>query len=77
MEFKEGIAYVGLRDVVGGKMWFCVEHENTNQVIVFRTKKECGDYARKMFSRGVKKHLLRQLDAIKGRRAYINNKCKI
>lgn len=27
MDFKKGIAYVGLCDVVGGRMWYCVSPE--------------------------------------------------
>lgn len=70
MKFRDGIAYTGLGDVVGGKMWFCIERENTTESCWFWTKKECLDYIRKTFSGDTKKYLLRQLDAIKGRRAY-------
>ena len=69
MEFKEGIAYAGLRDVWGGKMWFCIKSEEDHESEVFWTKKECIDYVRKNFKKETKRYLLNQLYSYKNRRA--------
>jgi len=66
MEFKKGIAYVGLCDVWGGKMWFCVSPEKT-ECSHFWTKKECEKYIRDNFSGSDKKYLLNKLRERKGR----------
>ena len=69
MEFKEGIAYAGLCDVVGGKMWFCITSENDFSKMVFWRKKECIEYVRNTFPKDSARHLLNQLYAEK-RRAF-------
>lgn len=66
MEFKKGIAYVGLGDVWGGKMWFCVTPDGKDSNI-FWTKKECEKYIRSTFNGNDKKYLLSALKESKGR----------
>lgn len=65
MEFKEGIAYAGICDVVGGKMCFCITSENDFSKKVFWKKKECIKYVRKTFPKDSARHLLNQLYAEK------------
>lgn len=66
IELRKGIAYVGLLDVVGGKMWFC--HDPNRQCsAVFWTKKECEQFIRKTFSGEDKRQLLKRLKDVKGR----------
>ena len=66
MEFKKGIAYTGLCDVWGGKMWFCVA-PGKNESEYFSTKKECEQFIRKSFSGNDRKFLLNKLKERKGR----------
>ena len=66
MEFKQGIAYTGLCDVWGGKMWFCVTPDG-NDRNYFWTKRDCEKYIRKGFSGEMKTKLLSALRARKGR----------
>lgn len=70
MEFKKGIAYTGLCDVVGGKMWFCVSPEMESQY--FWRKKECEKYIRDNFSGSDKKYLLGKLRERQGRAVLYN-----
>lgn len=72
------ISHVGLADVVGGKLWFCVAAENDERLnlikhvssVYFYTKKDCEKYIRKGFSGEMKTKLLSKLKATKGR-AYL------
>lgn len=66
MEFKQGIAYTGLRDVWGGKMWFCVTPDGESSCY-FWTKKECEEYIRGAYHGKDKKFLLTELRARNGR----------
>ena len=65
--FRNGVAYVGLGDVVGGKMWFCVNKTKGMNMVWFWTKKECEKYIRDSFSGDDKKYLLKKLSERKGR----------
>ena len=65
MEFKKGIAYVGLCDVWGGKMWFCVSP--SGEGVYFATKKECANYIRGVYGGEVRAHLLSDLKKKRGR----------
>lgn len=66
IELRKGVAYVGLLDVVGGKMWFC--HDPNHQCsAVFWTKKECEGFIRDTFDKEDRKQLLARLKSVKGR----------
>ena len=52
MDFKKGIAYVGLCDVVGGRMWFCVSPVKKESEY-FWTKKKCEKFVRDSFCHGI------------------------
>ncbi len=66
MEFKKGVAYTGLCDVWGGKMWFCITHKS-DETRYFWTKKECEKFIRCSFSGSDKKHMLSKLKNRHGR----------
>lgn len=66
IELRKGVAYVGLLDVVGGKMWFCHD-PNRQRSAVFWTKKECREFIRQTFSGEDRKRLLAKLQDCKGR----------
>ena len=68
MEFKKGIAYTGLCDVWGGKMWFCVSPGKAESVY-FSTKRECERFIKNSFSGDDRKFLLNKLKERKGRTA--------
>ncbi len=65
MEFKKDVAYTGLCDVWGGKMWFCITQSNETRQ--FWTKKECEKFIRCFFSDSDKKYLLSKLKSCHGR----------
>lgn len=67
IEFKQGICYVGLVDVVGGKMWYCINAERTTEGKYFCTKEECRGYIKENFRLDERTELLRRLDKCKGR----------
>lgn len=67
IEFKKGICYVGLVDVVCGKMWYCVNAEQTTEGKYFSTKAECRGYIKENFRLDERTELLRRLDKCKGR----------
>lgn len=69
MEFKEGIAYAGICNVVGGWMWFCITSENDFSKMLFWRKNECIEYVRNTFPKDSARHLLNQLYA-ETRRAF-------
>lgn len=71
IEFKKGICYVGLVDVVGGKMWYCVNAERTTEGRYFHTKAECREYIKENFRHNERSELLRRLAQCNGR-AYIH-----
>lgn len=72
-EIKKSVCYVGLVDVCGGKMWYCVtakkdlEKYAGSQSLYFCTKKECENYIRKNHTGEMKKYLLGKLKERKGR----------
>lgn len=66
MEFLKGVAYTGLCDAWGGKMWFCIEPGKAESAY-FSTKKECGQFIRKSFTGNDRKFLLGKLKERKGR----------
>lgn len=66
IELRKGIAYVGLGDVVGGKMWF-VWNPQVRYCEWYHTKKECGVRVHQLYVGDVKKNLLAKLKSIKGR----------
>jgi hypothetical protein len=63
---KKTIAFAGLGDVVGGRLWYCVE-PTFRETVWFGTKKECEAYIRKNFTGHIKKEILGQLWSVKGR----------
>jgi len=65
MEFKKGISYVGLCDVWGGKMWFCVSPSGEN--VYFWKKKECASYIRDTYVGDTRAYLLSKLRKRQGR----------
>lgn len=71
IEFKKGICYVGLVDVVGGKLCYCVSAEQTTESKYFPTKAECRKYIKENFRLDERKELLCRLDKCNGR-AYIH-----
>ena len=71
MDFKKGISYVGLCDVVGGRMWFCVSPVK-NETEYFWTKKECEKFVRDSFSGSDRKYLLSKLREFKGKTMLYN-----
>ena len=71
MDFKKCIAYVGLCDVVGGRMWFCVSPGN-RETEYFWTKKECEKFVRDSFSGRDRKYLLAKLRECKGKAMLYN-----
>lgn len=66
MDFKKGITYVGLCDVVGGRMWYCVSPGKKEGAYFWR-KKECEKFVRGSFSGSDRKYLLSKLRECKGR----------
>lgn len=42
MEYKYGVAYAGLCDVIGGKMWFCITPKK--EIKYFLYKRDCLQY---------------------------------
>lgn len=65
MVFKKGIAYTGLCDVWGGKMWFCISPSGGN--VYFWKKKECSSYIRRTYKGDTKAYLLKKLRERQGR----------
>ena len=61
------ITFAGLGDVVGGRLWFCVDPYCFSRKVWFYTKKECEFYIRNTFTGNTKKNLLNQLAKAKGR----------
>lgn len=72
MEFKKGRVYAGLSDVVGGKMWACIQPDG-KYAKYFSKKRECLQYINENFDKEDRKFLLSQMNEFKGQRAY----CKI
>ena len=61
------ITFVGISDVVGGRLWSCVDPYCFSNKVWFYTKKECEFYIRNTFTGNTKKTLLSQLAKAKGR----------
>lgn len=72
--FKKGIAYVGLCDVTGGKMWHCITSVSNHTPIYFCYKRDVVKYINNNFEGEDKKYLIAQLNSFKGQRAYTLNR---
>lgn len=72
--FKKGIAYVGLADVVGGKMWFCITSISDMTSVYFSYKREVVKYINNNFEGEDKKYLIGMLNAYKGQKAFNLNR---
>lgn len=64
---SNSISFVGLGDVVGGKLWYCISHQDTYEVTWFGRKTQCERYIRMHFDGQLKKALLSDLKKFKGR----------
>lgn len=67
----KNVAFTGLGDVVGGKLWFCIRSVSDIGIIGFNTKNECERYIKDNFQGDIKKTLLSELKERKGR-AYVS-----
>lgn len=53
---KKGVAYTGLADVFGGKLWFSVKNETDNELRYFYTKKSARSISVRLLRKKQKKH---------------------
>ncbi len=63
----KGYKYVGLGDVEGGKLWFCVANRYTNEMVWFERKKGCEKHIRQNFGGRLRNAMLNDLRNTKGR----------